>query len=239
MDKNFEDKLKELRESFKKQSDKIENIKALKDRKGIYGFGFSNNKNLDLLNLLILACSGIVIKIFFSDNTSGSGANGPASTTIWGYGLTSIALLILIFMSINLSRYIKPGPNDPKTFEDDGESFLQTIIKLIMTDALPIIVTFALLIYIIYLNYTYYKIINQNKVTNSYHTYSLFSSIILILQIGLIFKYLYGLLEAANGGKYNSTDSLLVKNISYILVTINFIFVIILHILLSYFSTDG
>ena len=232
-------KLEELRESFKKQSDKIENIKALKDRKGIYGFGFSNNKNLDLLNLLILACSGIVIKIFFSDNTSGSGANGPASTTIWGYGLTSIALLILIFMSINLSRNINRGPNDPKTFEDDGESFLQTIVKLIMTDALPIIVTFGLLIYIIYLNYTYYKIINQNKVTNSYHTYSLFSSIILILQIGLIFKYLYGLLEAANGGKYNPTDSILVKNISYILVTINFIFVIILHILLSYFSTDG
>lgn len=236
---SMEDKLKGLRESFKNQSEKIENIKALKDRKGIYGFGFSNNKNLDLLNLLILACSGIVIKIFFSDNTSGSGANGPASTTIWGYGLTSIALLILIFMSINLSRNINRGPDDPKTFEDDGESFLQTIIKLIMTDALPIIVTFGLLIYIIYLNYTYYKIINQNKVTNSYHTYSLFSSIILILQIGLIFKYLYGLLEAANGGKYNPKDSLLVKNISYILVTINFIFVIILHILLSYFSTDG
>jgi len=236
---DMDKKLEELRESFKKQSDKIENIKALKDRKGIYGFGFSNNKNLDLLNLLILACSGIVIKIFFSDNTSGSGANGPASTTIWGYGLTSIALLILIFMSINLSRNINQGPNDPKTFEDDGESFLQTIVKLIMTDALPIIVTFGLLIYIIYLNYTYYKIINQNKVTNSYHTYSLFSSIILILQIGLIFKYLYGLLEAANGGKYNPTDSILVKNISYILVTINFIFVIILHILLSYFSTDG
>lgn len=232
---NFE----ELRDKFKTQSDKIENIKALKDRKGMYGFGFSNNKNLDLLNLLILACSGIVIKIFFSDNTSGSGANGPASTTIWGYGLTSIALLILIFMSINLSRNKNREPNDPKTFEEDGESFLQTIIKLIMTDALPIIVTFGLLIYIIYLNYTYYKIINQNKVTNSYHTYSLFSSIILILQIGLIFKYLYGLLEVANGGKYNPTDSLLVKNISYILVTINFIFVIILHILLSYFSTDG
>jgi len=236
---DMEKKLNKLHESFKNQSEKIENIKALKDRKGIYGFGFSNNKNLDLLNLLILACSGIVIKIFFSDNTSGSGANGPASTTIWGYGLTSIALLILIFMSINLSRNTNRGQNDPKTFEDDGESFLQTIIKLIMTDALPIIVTFALLIYIIYLNYTYYKIINQNKVTNSYHTYSLFSSIILILQIGLIFKYLYGLLEIANGGKYNPTDSLLVKNISYILVTINFIFVIILHILLSYFSTDG
>ena len=238
MSMSMEEKLKELRDKFKTQSDKIENIKALKDRKGIYGFGFSNNKNLDLLNLLILACSGIVIKIFFSDNTSGSGANGPASTTIWGYGLTSISLLILIFMSINLSRTINSGDNNPKTFEE-GESFLQTIIKLVMTDALPIIVTLGLLIYIIYLNYTYYKIINQNKVTNSYHTYSLFSSIILILQIGLIFKYLYGLLEAANGGKYNIKDSLLVKNISYILVTINFIFVIILHILLSYFSTDG
>jgi hypothetical protein len=234
----MEDNFKALRESFKNQSDKIDNIKALKDRKGIYGFGFSNNKNLDLLNLLILACSGIIIKIFFSDNTSDSGANGPASTTIWGYGLTSIALLILIFMSINLSRNINPGANNPKTFEDE-DSFFKTIIKLIMTDALPIIVTFGLLIYIIYLNYTYYKIINQNKVTNSYHTYSLFSSIILILQIGLIFKYLYGLLEVTNGGKYNLYDSLLIKNISYILVTINFIFVIILHILLSYFSTDG
>ena len=56
------------------------------------------NNNLDLMNLVVLACAGIIIKIFFQENYTKLGDVGPATTTIWGYGLTATALFIMIFM---------------------------------------------------------------------------------------------------------------------------------------------
>ena len=40
---------------------------AMVNRKGIFGFGFSANSNLDLMNLVVLAIAGIVVKIFFEE----------------------------------------------------------------------------------------------------------------------------------------------------------------------------
>ena len=58
-------------------------------------------------------------------------------------------------------------------------------------------------------------------------------------------KYLYGSI----GKRYGSTsltettakknETAIVKNLGIILGTINFLFIIIMHILLQYFSTDG
>ena len=82
-----------------------ERIKALADREGVFGFGLSNNNNLDLLNLVVLACAGIIIKIFFQANIDETAGHvGPASTTIWGYGITAFALFIMTFMSFYMSN---------------------------------------------------------------------------------------------------------------------------------------
>ena len=73
---------------------------------GIFGFGLSHNDHLDLLNIVVLACIGIIIKLFFSENYTRLGNMGPASSTIWGYGLTAIALSIMVFMGIYVSKKI-------------------------------------------------------------------------------------------------------------------------------------
>ena len=46
------------------QTTEKERINALVNRQGVFGLGFSNNNHLDLLNLLVLACAGLIIAIF-------------------------------------------------------------------------------------------------------------------------------------------------------------------------------
>ena len=84
----------------------ISNYEAniMMQRKGIFGFGFSNNTNLDMINLVVLAIAGIIVKMFFQENYTKLGTSGPASTTIWGYGLTAISLVLMVFMAIYLTN---------------------------------------------------------------------------------------------------------------------------------------
>ena len=234
------------------------------DRRGIFGLGFSINNNLDLLNLIVLAFSGILIKVLFAEDNSDSGEIGPASTTIWGYGLTAIALFLMMFMSIYLNHYeqksnglferksaksdkidettAKKDETSAKKDETSEKNIFLLVIDYLLNNTLPIFLTLTLIIYIIYLNFVYFYRINQNNVTNSYSTYSFFSSLLIFVQLIIISKYMFSLLREKNlGNKKNPNDknNSLLKAISYVLITVNFIFVFIIHILLSFFSTDG
>lgn len=222
------------------------NIKDVVKRKGVFGFGLSNNVYMNLLNLVVLAYSGIIIKIFFQENYTKLGNSGPASTTIWGFGLTALALFIMIFMSIGLSS--ENEKNKSHLYLED-DSALMTFIKIVMNNTLPVVFTFILVMYMIILNFIYYTRINSNKITDTYVTYSFFSSVLLIIQISVIVKYMFNLVYKKHTSKPNETiqpntnkidkEINLIKSLSYILIFINFILVIIKHILLAFFSTDG
>ncbi len=213
-------------------------IEAMSEYRGIFGMGISTNYYLDLLNLSILALAGIMIIYFFQENFSKSGTTGPARTTIWGLGLTTFAVFFMIFISI--SEKFKPT-------EEKSSGLFSKIINIILNDSLPILIVFILLIYAIYLNFIYFKKINRNNVSNTFATYSLYSLIFFVIQICISVKYLYNELQyrymrpnpnASIKNKSKETTSL-IKNISLILGTINFLFIVIMHILLEFFSTDG
>ena len=155
-----------------------ENFKALANREGVFGFGLSNNNNLDLLNLVVLACAGIIIKIFFQANIDETAGHvGPASTTIWGYGITAFALFIMTFMSFYMSD--KNNKFIEKKNKDNGIStennFFNSLIELLMGDSIPIFLTFCVLIYVIYINFVHFNRINRGAVSDSYYTYSFYS----------------------------------------------------------------
>lgn len=220
-----------------------ERINALANREGVFGFGLSNNNNLDLLNLVVLACAGIIIKIFFQANIDETAGHvGPASTTIWGYGMTAFALFIMTFMSYYMSE-----ENDKfieKKYKINGiskdNSFFTDLIKIIMGDGIPIFLTFCVLIYVIYINFVHFNRINKGAVSDSYYTYSFYSSLLIIIQITLIIKYMYNSLNFLNTKtKKDTKQTTMIKSASYILVLINLVFVMIQHILLSFYSTDG
>lgn len=225
-----------------------ERINALANRQGVFGFGFSNNNHLDLLNLIVLACSGIIISIFFRSNKDKIyGSQGPASSIIWGYGITAVALFLLLFMSFYLRKRDKDLKNKVLEFgknnseDSESENLLFMLAKLLLNDSLPILLVFSILVYAIVLNYSYFIKINSGKIPNTYATYEFYFSLLLIIQIGLIVKYMYNLLKKNDGinNSVNDKQTLLIKSLSYILFTINLIFLLILHILLVFFSTDG
>jgi len=195
------------------------------DALNIFGIGISSNNNLDLLNLIVLACAGIMIKIFFQENYSKLGNIGPATTTIWGYGLTGLALSIMIFVAIS---YTNRG---------DSDSLFGTKVNLYASLGMitPIVVTLLVIIYIIYLNIIFFTRINSNKVTPDYHTYSFMSSTLLLVQIVLISNYL---LKTLKTDPSDDTTIELTKMLTYILSVVNIVFIVMIHISLVFFSTD-
>ena len=200
------------------------------NKQGIFGLGISHNNNLDFMMIVVLAGMGILIKMFFPERFSKLGNTGPATSTIWGYGLTAIAISIMLFMGIYVSKNI---------FETNG-----TFVSMLFSNVIPIFLTLIIIIYIIFLNFYYFKRINSNKVTPDYHTYSLISSLLTIIKIGLVTVYLFFYLSKTD--KLNSDANLignnfkieLSKNAVYILSLINFIFIMMMHISLEFFSTD-
>lgn len=192
----------------------------------IFGIGISSNNNLDLLNLIVLACAGIMIKIFFQENYSKLGNIGPATTTIWGYGLTGVALSIMIFVAISYTN----RKSDDSLF-GEKVSFYSSLGMIT-----PIVITLLVILYIIYLNTIFFTRINSNKVTPDYHTYSFMSSTLLLVQIILISNYLYKTLNNKDS-KHDITIEL-TKMLTYILSVVNIVFIVMIHISLVFFSTD-
>lgn len=198
------------------------------DALNIFGIGISSNNNLDLLNLIVLACAGIMIKIFFQENYSKLGNIGPATTTIWGYGLTSLALSIMIFVAISYTN---------RTGGTTGDLFGERINFYSSLGMItPIVVTLLVIIYIIYLNIIFFTRINSNKVTPDYHTYSFMSSTLLLLQIVLISNYLLKTLKNNDASEDITIE--LTKMLTYILSVVNIVFIVMIHISLVFFSTD-
>ena len=201
---------------------------------GIFGFGLSHNNHLDLLNIVVLACIGIIIKLFFSENYSRLGNMGPASSTIWGYGLTTIALSIMVFMGVYSSNRIFQ-------VEQKNDSINANFLGIILQNTLPIVLTLFVIIYTIFLNFSYFTRINTDKVTRDYHTYSFMSSFLIIVQILLISTYLFNNISNSNKTPIKpeiANKIELSKNITYVLCVVNFIFILMIHISLAFFSTD-
>lgn len=197
---------------------------TIKKAQGIFGFGLSHNNHLDLLNIVVLACVGIIIRLFFSEDYSKLGNMGPASSTMWGYGLTAIALTIMIFMGIYISNKI------PTELSSNN-------LGNILTNIFPIILTLFVIIYTIYLNFSYFTRINSDKVTRDYHTYSFMSSFLIIVQIILISTYLFNYILNDNSDE-TAKKIEIAKSVTYILCVVNFIFILMIHISLAFFSTD-
>ena len=196
-------------------------------KQGIFGFGLSHNNNLDFMIIVILAVMGIIIKLFFPEKFSRLGNTGPATSTIWGYGLTAIALSIMLFMGIYVSKNI---------FEENGD-----FVSMLFSNVMPVFFTLLIILYTIFLNFRYFKRINSNRVTSEYHTYSFMSSVLTIIQIGLVTIYLFFYLsntDQKDGSNFNNIKIELSKNAVYILSVINFLFLMMINISLQFFSTD-
>lgn len=185
--------------------------------------------NYSLTNLIVICMVGLVIKLFFSAGTSVNGDTGPASSTMWGYGISALSIFFMSF--INYSLYAKSTK-----IPDNSLAFLGGFIH----STVPAFLTLLLLMYLIYLNFRYFKKINKGKVANEFYDMSKMSTVLIFFQIFTLFKYIHSMHKAGKkAGDEEIADAASSEgSIMYLLSLINVIFIIILNIILEYFSTD-
>ena len=159
---------------------------------------------------------GILIKLICS--IGGVSIVGEATSTIWGYGIVSLALIALMVITVSLATKL----ND----KNNGSVF--SFIKLLLQNSLPILATLSVLIWVITLNSIYYNKLNDNNISNEYYQYSNITLFLIIAQISVLIMSLKA-----------GPSQRKMKFTTYFFTILNLIFVGIMNIILTFFTTDG
>lgn len=185
----------------------------------------SDEDTYNTRNVLALCIIGVIIKLMFGNNYTQDGSNGPASSSLWGYGLASMAIFFLMF--IQLHHSIKTGSGAVEGTLMNKLKYMYSIVA----DILPTLFMFVVLSWLVLLNYQYYNKINTGNVASEYKQFSNMSSVMVLFQIAILFKYIYS--------KNNKTEASKYSSVSYLVALLNIVFIGMMNIIILYFSTDG
>lgn len=182
----------------------------------------------------MLAVAGVVVKLFLSGGSTADGSTGPASATVWGYGLTAISFVGLLVVVISL------------TSEEAMKLPVAQTIKTLLRSSFPILATLVVLGWIIVINMTYMTRINKGKVAPEFGQFSFFSTILLLLQLLVVFKFI---LDTIGVTLVPDTNPALKKaeqvltseltSVTIVLTLLNLIFAGMMQVVAEFFSTDG
>lgn len=193
----------------------------------------SKNLNFDVTNMMWVAFVGIVVKMFVGNDTSENGMSGPASAAVWGYGLVTLAVLAIMFISFAMTSRME-------TIEQLNTF---TFAKLMFFHSLPSILMLGILSWLITINAIHYKQINKGKTAEEYDTYSSVSTWLVIAQLGVLIKLLMDELNISKGGLEAAGVMKALQgkmaSVSFLLTITNVFVLVIMTIILTYFSTDG
>lgn len=187
---------------------------------------FSGN-TFDFTIMLLIAFTGIFIKILFETTSLKDSNVKPATASIVAYSLVIISIVSLLFVQTALGS----DNIDKKNISNFLTKILQTIPAFLMLS-----ITFWML----YININYYDRINKGNLTYEYGTASFISSILQSIQIAILFVS-YNTPVSSNDGD-NSFISAAQQNISsltYLLTIANILFAGIINLILEFFHTDG
>ena len=150
-----------------------------------------------------------------ANNRMGNNGNNGYRLTYTGYLVTGMGLLFLIILSTFFSVENK---------KNEGEN-----IKNIITGTLPVFLSLIVVSYILLLNVKFKERLIQGKVADEYFFYLSFFSIMFMIQIITLSKYIKTLEKSENQ----------VDSVVYALSLVNILIIGIMNIILSFFSTDG
>ena len=184
--------------------------------------------------LSALAGVGVMVQYMFGDETTADGSSGPATAVLWGYGLSAVALMLLMFVSFALTSDVS------RKMSLSGPGFVWSLVS----QAVPLVCLLGVLAWIVTLNSKYYKRINQGAVAEEYDPYSRISAFMIAMQVLVVIKWASEEAKASGGRTRTKTaqeaagaDQL--KYVSYLLTVINLVFAGMLTVVLTYFTTDG
>jgi hypothetical protein len=185
--------------------------------------------------MLISALVGMCIKIFFGNSTSADGTFGRANSAIWGYSVVGLSILTIMFVSYAIH-------NKVSIIEKKGASGIIDFIKGFLTSSGPAMLTIIILFWIVNLNVDYFSRINKGQVASEYYQLSAGTSFLFVFQIILLFQYLKSYIQLKTGTSTDPDAAITQTRLSfatYFVTIINMVVVIMMTIILKFFSTDG
>lgn len=197
------------------------NFKLLKT--GIFGIILNeSNLSLDILTVFFIIIAGILIQLFFAPSKSVDGNIGPSNSNIWGGMLSCLGVFLLIF--------IVYGKEDIK---QSGNPLIQIF---------PIFILLCLISYSVIINFIFSKNINMKGGTDiTFDTYSFVSNLLIIIQTIIVFKHVFTYINANSTISDSNSNSDTYKSISISLFigVLNLCTLVIMHIMLYFYSTSS
>jgi|AntAceMinimDraft_5_1070358.scaffolds.fasta_scaffold34297_1 hypothetical protein len=173
--------------------------------------------------IIFMAITGVIIKMI--QPTSSNINVGPASASLWSYGMIMMATLGIMFSSFAVI-------NKMDTLKTNSVSF----VKSLFTQSVPSLLLIGLLTWLIVLNAQYFKNINQGEVATEYSMYSNVSFFLILLQLWIAYDYMQNSMKTSEVmDSYNRR----LLSVNYLLTITNSMVILIMNIILKYFSTDG
>jgi hypothetical protein len=198
----------------------------------------TNGLGVDYLinSMLIFAIIGLVIKVFFGNVDTSDGSYGRADATIWGYGVISIAILVVMFINYSLHDKIM-------RIEKKGVTGIIDFLKSFLSSSLPSVFTVIILLWIVTLNAFYYTQINKGEVAQEFYQLSAGTSLLFLFQIICIFQLLKSYISIKTKQVENSEEASVTQSrisiATYFITAIGLIVAGMMTIILNFFSTDG
>jgi hypothetical protein len=197
------------------------------------------NQAYDVNNMIVFALVGVCIKLFFSGSPSSDGSTGPASATVWGYGLVVLAIFGILVINFALASQMQM---QSRVLAGKWDFF-----KGLMSESFPSLFTLIILVWLIVMNINYYTRINKGQVSTEFYRFSNAATLLLILQLFVLFKYLnnrFKLSASKLNGNKTMEDSAQDLNdrfafVIYFTTLLIGIVTAIMNITLEFFSTDG
>lgn len=191
-----------------------------------------SNVDYDYNNFIGFALVGIIIKLFFGNAYTDDGNSGPASSTIWGYSLIITSVLMIIFLK-SISDTNTPDLSNIRI--SDFNSILGVFGKTFdyLKHISPLLLIFLILIWIVTLNNRFFTNINKGIVSKEFFSYSFLSTLLVLLQLMVIYKWLFAEEDDKKGEKSK------LATVTYLFTVLNVVLIGMMQIVLEYFSTDG
>ena len=195
----------------------------------------------------MLCFLGLIIKLFFGQYSTSDGTNGPASSTMWGYGL--IIICLVSYFLINFIKDEDRKHNDaPQTTDDSVEMVMVTATKIFdflksfinyKNNTMAIMFMLFVTLWAFVINTIYYKRINQGLVADDYYFYSTMSTVLISIQLIILFRHMTAIAGGNPSDDAIQNDNAKYNGFGFLISIINLIFLGIINIILEYFSTDG
>lgn len=195
----------------------------------------SDSLGYDIITMGLVGISGLLVKVFLSENNSEDGTKGPAAGSVWGYGVTAASVIISMFVTFSIV-------SQTATIDDKNNFWF---VAKMFAHSIPSILLIGILVWLIAINAIYYTKINKSDVAAEYYNYSNVSTFLVFVQSIILFKYIRELQKARKYKGDNNIENIenifnsKLKPVTYLLTMLNIVLAGIMTIILEYFSTDG